>query len=71
MAFAFSVASIVTLVETFWEFVLNKPPSLKLPLFSVAGVTEPAFGSRKYTNILLVPVEGASEKVNVEPSGTV
>ena len=72
MAFAFSVAVIVTLEETFFEFVLNIPPSLKLPLNSAVGVIVPAFGSRKYTNILLPEFElGAALNVNVEPSGTV
>jgi len=31
----------------------------------------PAANSRKYTKILFVPLEGAAENVNVEPSGTV
>ena len=43
---AFSVASIVVLAVRFCAFVLNKPPALKLPLFSAAGVTVPVCGAR-------------------------
>ena len=57
---AFSVANIVVSIVKFCELVLNIPPVLKLPLFSAAGVTLPADKSRKYTKILLVPLEGAA-----------
>ena len=65
------MASIVTLESNVCAFVLNKPPTLKLPLFSEAGVIVPPDSSRKYTKILFVPLEGAAVKVRVVPSGTV
>ena len=68
---AFSVASIVMFVSKACALVLNIPPFLKLPLNSLVGVIVPAANSRKYTKILFVPLEGAAENVNVEPSGTV
>ena len=49
---AFSVANIVVSAVKFCAFVLNKPPALKLPLFSAAGVTVPVCGARKFTKIL-------------------
>ena len=68
---AFSVESIVTSEFNVCAFVLNKPPTLKFPLFSSAGVIEPLVDSKKYTKILFVPLEGAAVKVSVDPSGTV
>ena len=53
---AFSVANIVVLAVKFCAFVLNKPPALKLPLFSAAGVTVPICGAKKFTKIFAVPL---------------
>ena len=71
VTFAFSVARIVMFVSRACELVRNMPPFLKLPLNSDVGVTVQAAKSRKYTNILPVPLDGAAENVSVEPSGTV
>ena len=68
---AFVVAVIVISSSKVCALVLNNPPLKKLPLNSSAGVTFPPARSRKFTNMFAVPVEGAAEKVKVEPSGTV
>ena len=65
------MANIVVLAVKFCALVLNKPPALKLPLFSAAGVTVPVCGAKKFTKIFAVPELGAAVNVKVVPSGMV
>ena len=71
VAEAFSVARIVVSLLKVWMFTLNIPSALNLPLNVSSGTTESFANAKKFTKMLPVPDDGASENVRVVPSDAI